>query len=165
LALVFSKSEQQSFVELTQTFSGVQREIDDLSAAYKLHFGDFIIFEHGTAPGLGRGCGVTRAHLHLVPKSVASLTDLIVAIEQEIGPMRIASLDLIPKNAEYIFVSDNPSKLNVWEGKHFPSQLVRRHIAAQLGSARWDWRELFGWDNFRQTLELWNGQGAPHARH
>jgi hypothetical protein len=163
--LLFARGAHLSFAELLRSRSSVASELNRMAALYDGIFGHPVWFEHGSVPDGTVACGVTRAHLHLVPRSQIKVPELTAALDFEIGPAAETEfLQLKKIRSEYIFVSDNiGGSGKVWVGRNLPSQIVRRHLAQQLALSEWNWRSLFGWNVVRDTIAMWERSGASHA--
>jgi diadenosine tetraphosphate (Ap4A) HIT family hydrolase len=111
-----------------------------------LHYGPCIVFEHGLpASSHNKGCGVTHAHLHFVPtkKSIRTLPDYPRGLsELTWSPIRdlpsLATCAL--SDEEYLYYEDQDGDSYLCSGPTFPSQLLRRWLATELGH-HWDWRQ------------------------
>lgn len=154
--LVFSKEEHLNFGEVQRVYASIRDEIQSLIAEYAVKFGRPLIFEHGSMRGGQVACGVSRAHIHLLPQIGINTAGIETAIQRELGPAVTSSFaDLRGLGREYIFLSEGLDDVHLWEGDCLPSQLIRRHIATQLGLERWNWRSLFGWPVVAQTIAEW----------
>jgi diadenosine tetraphosphate (Ap4A) HIT family hydrolase len=158
--LVFSKQSLKSFASFSAIDFSVRLEIAQLLAAYVEIFGDALVFEHGmSADSASTACGVTRAHFHLFPVIKIDLEQLIVHLTAELGAPESRSgtwPDATYRHGEYISLGSVAGATTIWQASNIPSQLVRRHIAAQLNLNRWDWRELFGWSTMAVTASSWH---------
>jgi diadenosine tetraphosphate (Ap4A) HIT family hydrolase len=163
--LLFAKDDHLSMGELLRCRGSIESEIGKMAALYKDRFGPPLLFEHGSVEGGTVACGVTRAHLHLIPRSQIKFDGLCTAIDSEIGTgVNQPFVGLKKIHSEYIFISKDLEAIGrVWQGEQLPSQMVRRHIARELSLSEWNWRALFGWDVLRATIAEWARAGVSHA--
>lgn len=115
------------------------------------------VFEHGIASSCEGGCGISHAHLHLLPMSNAAKDRVISEVANSCGQSVVkfnlfSLLNSTHQDRSYLLVSPNAEDLFLYYGDHWPSQFLRKLIARQLELGHWDWNELFGWDDFLSTL-------------
>lgn len=120
-------------------------------------FGPVIYFEHGVEPGSGGGCGVDHAHWHILPCSRHEAARVFHAVKKDHQKLAWTSssqlTDLNYSGSSYLIVGRSLNNLGFVYSKTLPSQYLRRLIAYSLGLSHWNWREVFNWDGFRETLE------------
>ena len=152
------QSEAMSFADAEADNSIIRRHLFQLISEYESWFGPAVVFEHGSSGPAVTACGVSRAHVHIVPRSSIELDNVISSIRVELGtPLTQNTWEpVVPLlGREYLCLGE-PNLTEVWLADNIPSQLVRRVIAQQSGLSRWDWSELFAWDIMRSTLEAWD---------
>jgi diadenosine tetraphosphate (Ap4A) HIT family hydrolase len=115
-----------------------------------------IIFEHGVGEGRTGGCGVTHAHLHMVPLPTVHRGSLWSAIIGELGALPSQGplsevLDNLYAEDSYLIVGDNTKQTSCCVREGLPSQMMRRLIAKTLSLSNWNWREMFNWAGFEST--------------
>lgn len=116
-----------------------------------------IVLEHGIGNGKIGGCGISHAHLHLLPlsPSVAARVNSQISRSFLFSQLQLAQLaDGTHNDDSYLLFGLKPEELSVAFQENVPSQYFRKIIATQLGLERWDWREKFGWDDIRTTYDV-----------
>ena len=113
-----------------------------LTARFK---GDVYEFEHGSAGyGEAMGCGVDQAHLHFVPLSF----DLVAAAAKLNGDVHASFSGTdsdpwaaVPDSSSYWLIRNTVTGAGVIViPRVAESQALRRLVAEQIGSSRWDYR-------------------------
>jgi diadenosine tetraphosphate (Ap4A) HIT family hydrolase len=160
--LVFSLGDFASFHDAAAANPAIVDQLTSLLVQYEARFGPAICFEHGSS-GLGiAACGVSRAHVHFVPARAVDVKGLLTSISADLQslPTKHKNWMSVPelRGKEYLMISFSDTNY-VWSSSTIASQLVRRLIVTQLGGIRWDWKELFGCDCIRDTIETW-GDGC-----
>jgi diadenosine tetraphosphate (Ap4A) HIT family hydrolase len=164
--LVFSKSADMSFADALQSNATIKPQLSFLQEEYEARFGAAICFEHGSSGRSQTACGVSRAHLHLLPAASVCIDNLRVELRNDLGdPLFVSLEEYASKLAqqEYVTVGTLASGFAAWAIKDIPSQIVRRSIARQLHLPHWDWKNLFGWDVVSQTIDIWERQTSCRA--
>lgn len=121
------------------------------------NFGETIFFEHGVGLHKKGGCGVTHAHLHILPINKVRLDHVKNSILEdyklnfEINIRKFLNLNSRPENS-YLMFGANKHGVYYYEGENIPSQYLRKKIAEKIGSVKIDWKEFFNWDYFNHTL-------------
>jgi diadenosine tetraphosphate (Ap4A) HIT family hydrolase len=104
-------------------------------------YGDTLFFEHGVrTPGAG-GCGISHAHLHIVPfpSGKEPIDELTRAFPFE----RISDftdLGEIQPGRSYLYYESLDGSKHVFYPESIPSQHIRRLLAEALANHDWDWR-------------------------
>jgi diadenosine tetraphosphate (Ap4A) HIT family hydrolase len=163
--LVSPRSHRQS---LRQCDRGEFDAVVGVALQLGVHFGQLYgpmsFFEHGVGGSDSSGCGVTHAHIHLVPLPDRIHRHVLAALGREFGltatgPWHVLMKQLDP-TAEYLLFG-RPDEAVVTVGQRIPSQWVRQIVAQELGK-EWDWRGFSEWPVFTATLEgLRRLDGAP----
>ena len=159
--LVFSLSEDVSFANTIHKNFSSFAELSDLIANYEAQFGPSFIFEHGSSESSPGACGVSRAHIHLIPANATKSFDIVGKLSEELGLSETLSLDEFPialVDQEYLVVGSRSSAFNAWKCSNIPSQIIRRLLSTHLGLKQWNWNELFGWGVVDRTLASWPSQ-------
>jgi diadenosine tetraphosphate (Ap4A) HIT family hydrolase len=114
---------------------------------------DVLIWEHGVGCGRNGGCGVSHAHLHILPiQGAAEIARTLAENWQTSVPCSIADYhEQSSMNNSYLFWQSGHEGW-LYESEDIPSQHLRRLIAMRLSLRSWDWKELSRWDVFRETL-------------
>ena len=119
-------------------------------------FGNYMIFEHGSASESERrgGC-IVHAHMHLIPAS-GNTVDAVLA-EASWNP--VGGLEETAQHEErgYAYLGwGDASWLST--APSFPGQWIRRIIARAVGKPdEWDWAVFPGADNLETTLDRISG--------
>lgn len=109
-----------------------------------------VLFENGDPAGNGRmGCTISHLHVHLVASN-RPMTGLQMAFGL-LGAECIRGLDALPRLRDAYSCIEFASAEGLLVRRRLPSQTLRKVVADQLGSKRWDWR-LAGQE--QQLLEL-----------
>jgi diadenosine tetraphosphate (Ap4A) HIT family hydrolase len=159
--LIFSKQNVMSFADLLASDPSVASEYLSLVGEYETRFGRAIEFEHGSSGCQSGGCGVARAHVHLIPRADINERTLSDAIAMTLGEPSFRQgswmLNAELQHREYLSLGRPYDDSKIWIGTSVPSQLVRKLISQQLALPQWDWNELFGWEILNQTIKTWYG--------
>lgn len=122
-------------------------------------YGQTIFFEHGIGKNKEGGCGVSHAHLHIMPIG----SEEICKIKEDISKNYnikfmndIKMLFQINHDESYLLFGHSFEKLFCYIGDDIPSQYLRRIITKHKNLHRFDWKELFNWDIFNSTLASLN---------
>jgi diadenosine tetraphosphate (Ap4A) HIT family hydrolase len=101
------------------------------------HFGDYLIFEHGTPPGdSSRGACIEHAHVHMLPMEARMFDQLTSALNWE--PIS-DYMDLARfQDVGYAYLGIKGSHF-VYLKPEIGSQWIRRQVCAVLGRDDWDW--------------------------
>ncbi len=157
--LIITKRCVPSFAHLTeaewQDYKHLQQQVESIYAQF---FRDKpFYFEHGaineahkTCNGVGTAC-VDHAHMHVLPYNAFGIMN---KLKQKLPKMKILdNVDELTKQVKlqeaYIFAQQAGNKPHVFAtDKNTPSQLVRRLIAEERKSPKWNWREYSGDGSF-----------------
>lgn len=119
--------------------------------------GDLYYFEHGVPNDLAGGCGITHAHLHILPlnKELSVLVNTKVLEEHEkslVSNIRnLARVLEEQPQSSYLLFGEKLDCLNLVVTPVIPSQYMRKIISLVLGNDVWDWRLATGIEFFRDT--------------
>jgi diadenosine tetraphosphate (Ap4A) HIT family hydrolase len=159
--LVFSRCDVGSFAGLLAQQARALQEFIAVVSEYETRFGEAIAFEHGCLSSSQGACGVSRAHIHLLPRAAIDDSALFVALRRELGPAVSLAFKDFPtelQQHEYIAVGTLSRGFHSWAKLNLPSQVVRRLISEQLNLPQWDWKELFAWELVERTIQSWGGR-------
>jgi diadenosine tetraphosphate (Ap4A) HIT family hydrolase len=129
--------------ELTARLAGAHRQM--------------LLFEHGVGACRDGGCGVTHAHLHLVPVTTAELASCISRFAYEAPgrtPGSLAQCLAKPSRNDTYMLMGTCEHARLAARDHVPSQRLRRLVAGVIGSGAEDWRQLVDWRGFEATRDL-----------
>ena len=142
--------------ENSQEFLSFIRRCElDIAARY----GEPLFIEHGIGRGRQGGCGISHAHLHLVPRGGVSVEGLVENIKARIGgssafygehAMLLAS---IAESDTYLMVGTTRAGFWIWTQEEIPSQLARKCFADLAYLQEWDWRLESDWNLMRNTYD------------
>jgi XTP/dITP diphosphohydrolase len=118
-----------------------------------------LIFEHGPAPEAGKGvCCVDHAHLNIFPAPVSVHPHLAERMHFSLADLA-GLIKLRRAEFGYLFVQENDGTRRAYDGRHVPTQLVRRIITTQMGlPERWHWRDYLGQEELVATYQALQGQ-------
>jgi diadenosine tetraphosphate (Ap4A) HIT family hydrolase len=151
-----------------------ERTQPELAAAYqavsdfmRVHFGQVVSFEHGSAPGVSSGgCGIFHAHLHFVP--IPSNIERIAPpdarrffwkrLDNVTWLARLHSI--ASETGSYLYFESQDQERFASGAKQLPSQYMRRWLAQRIGSAQWDWRSA-PCEGEVGALVRWMASAAP----
>ena len=163
--LVFPDQHLTAFSQLSD---GVRSSFESLAfdqfEFWRSRGSDVLAFEHGTGLLADGSDGVAHAHVHLVPvadDAAQRCMDILKAHAD--GPVGTSLAD-VPTTAGYLMgwrVSTNDRLVLPGD---FPSQTLRRLVAAAVDSPWVDWHDGGNWDGFARTerrLVAWAGQRVP----
>src|SRR5260370_16477170 len=121
------------------------------------HFGsDLYFFEHGV-PGAGLACGIDHAHLHVLPMSANTTSEVESRIETDFpaqdadGLVQSLSLSAQVETTSYLLHCPTLHSMRMSFTKRIPSQYMRRLIADVEHRSEWDWKLLTGRPEFLAT--------------
>ena len=121
-------------------------------------FGNLICWEHGVGEGQEGGCGVTHAHLHILPQSQAVVKKLNEWLYQhlpDVNAIRDANslCDIVSPCDSYLYWEIRAKAPAVSLINNLPSQFMRKLVAEISGVAQWDWKDLYNWNIFDSTAK------------
>ena len=121
-----------------------------------------IIFEHGIGEEKTGGCGVTHAHLHIVPLHSRDRVSVWSSLAQKISDFPsqaplLEILDNLGTKDSYLIIGDDPMKISCRVSDSLPSQLMRQLIADTLLLPGWDWRDMSNWKYIESTYHKLKG--------
>jgi diadenosine tetraphosphate (Ap4A) HIT family hydrolase len=154
--LVLPQAHLRAVADLSATaltrFAVLTNRVGDVVSG---EYGRFILFEHGTrAEGMG-GCGISHAHLHVVP--IGAVEDPVATLKSKF-PFQEFDLfnELGPRSRNlpaYLFYRDFGGRLYLFDTGPLPSQYMRRLLAGALHEENWDWRTAGREERLLATLE------------
>ena len=120
-------------------------------------FGPVVWWEHGVGKGTFGGCGITHAHLHILPLGKREFEAVHRALmgqfpkRRRLPAGRTFPLTDIPAERSYLIWGESGANSWVATSSQIPSQLVRQLVCQHTGLGEWDWKQLSNWESFRQT--------------
>jgi Diadenosine tetraphosphate (Ap4A) hydrolase and other HIT family hydrolases len=139
--------------EIADTYSWVSR----LTQTWERWFGEYMVVEHGSCPGVKTGSCITHAHLHLVPLARTLAPTLLASRDvtwREIsGPRALGSF----KGSGYVSLQTSDG---LWASSDIclPSQWLRQQIAEKLQLEVWDWALEPGLAQLGATLDRFSSE-------
>lgn len=124
-----------------------------LSDQMRSAYGSCLFFEHGVRVDDSGGCGISHAHLHIVPFPAEKepLDELIRTFPfEEIS--HLVDLKRVPPDKSYLYYESTRGNRCLFYPPFIPSQYIRRLLAEALGIQRWDWRQCGREEQFLSTL-------------
>ena len=131
--------------------------LDEIVDVIQGAFGPSVVFEHGVGHGKKGGCGVTHAHLHVLPMDVTSAKALRARIQERFDGTTtggIEDLFEVPRERSYLLFGCLGEPFHLTTTDAAPSQYLRRLIAEVCRLDAWDWRGFYGWETFRATRRV-----------
>jgi len=116
-------------------------------------YGNCLIFEHGARTPDSGGCGISHAHLHVVP--FPGEKDPIEQLTRAFPFEEISNLlDLkrIQPGKSYLYYESVRGGSYAFYPPFIRSQYIRRLLAEALGTEVWDWRKCGKEERFLSTL-------------
>jgi diadenosine tetraphosphate (Ap4A) HIT family hydrolase len=116
-------------------------------------YGDCLFFEHGARTPDSGGCGISHAHLHIVPFPAEKdpVEELVRAFPVE-EVSNLLDLKRIQPGKSYLYYESVRGERYVFYPPFIPSQYIRRLLAEALGIQTWDWRRCGREDRLLNTL-------------
>jgi hypothetical protein len=114
----------------------------NLATQMRYTYGNCLFFEHGARTPDSGGCGISHAHLHIVPFPAENdpVEQLVRAFPfEEIADL--LDLKRIPPGKSYLYYESVRGNRYVFYPPFIPSQHIRRLLAEALGIQGWDWRQ------------------------
>lgn len=157
--LVLSKEHYTSLAQIQpEKYDEFMNFVRMLDSHLQRHCGSVLLFEHGVGSGRTGGCGITHAHLHLLPLSRETSLDIKKQVAQNYhlcGPKKFQDFCSEPaREYSYLLFGFNLDELFYVFSEEIPSQYLRRMIATAQKLPSWDWRQLFGGEQFSRTLDI-----------
>ncbi len=145
--LIIPKDHYCSYAEIPQELLPKLKLIIDHFDNRLKHFGKAILFEHGTTPKIGGGCGIYHAHIHMVPAPSTIPPEFIL------GPIFNSNLTLEEalrigkKKQEYLLYRDIQKNFYIASmSRRLQSQYFRKKLHEFFNlQSTWDWRK-FGYE-------------------
>jgi diadenosine tetraphosphate (Ap4A) HIT family hydrolase len=114
----------------------------------------YFFFEHGVKNDIG-GCGITHAHLHILPLPSEISNQVIIEIQKDFPSITHGNLGQIKDEARrstaYLFYGIDLLDLTLSLAEEIPSQYIRKIIAEKINKSDWDWRNLTEEKKFLET--------------
>ncbi|HWD92255.1 MAG TPA: HIT domain-containing protein [Verrucomicrobiae bacterium] len=115
------------------------------------------VFEHGVLEDGNGSCGITHAHLHIIPLQFEIATEVTRQASLSFPPQRVDSLESVlsrhpQPESPYLLFGESLSAIRFTAAPSIPSQLMRRLIATQIGKLDWNWRNYTGVEEFQRTI-------------
>lgn len=134
-------------------------ELKQLILKYKnLINDDLYFFEHGVRHVTQTACGINHAHLHMLPLDKGISENINDEILNNYSPTKTDNLFnlLLDKNnmKSYLIFGNNINNIFLINNEEIPSQFMRKLISKYLKNKYWDWKLLFGWDDFYKTYNI-----------
>ena len=154
--LIVPTSHVKSFAQLTKehraSLASLISHLQD-----KWYIGtQYIIFEHGVGLHEMGGCGISHAHLHILPVSPEQIDTVykyfIQSVDQADDSGTCSSFDNFfddcADNKSYIFVKAKDEKLLYVYSSKIPSQFLRKFMSRIVTGRDSDWRQLENRETF-----------------
>jgi len=113
----------------------------NLATQMRSTYGNCLFFEHGARASDSGGCGISHAHLHIVPFPAEKdpVDELIRTFPFE-EVSSLFELKSIQCGKSYLYYESVLGNKYVLYPPFIPSQYIRRLLAEALGIKKWDWR-------------------------
>ena len=133
----FSILSAEALDEAERLVASFRRE---LTASYGA---SVIAFEHGIRSIEAGGCGISHAHMHVLPYTDdGGITAALSAQFKLQGISRLHDIEAtLPAGYSYLFYENNQAQRFVCHVKSIPSQFMRKLTADHMLNPHWDWRE------------------------
>ena len=124
-------------------------------------FGKIILFEHGTTPEIGGGCGIYHAHIHMVPIPYAIPPEFLLGEEFITLPILEDALSIGKLKKEYLLYRDSNKNFHVaipfsrLQSQHFRKKL---HEYFNL-DIPWDWKDFKFENKMIETIDYLKHSG------
>lgn len=130
-----------------------------------------IFFEHGIGKDCIGGCGINHAHLHILPVPTSTIEEVKDAylIPDVFTSLHTYSLNGIFRTHamdrhSYALIGRTVDIVYFQVLESLPSQYLRKHFSLLLNKSFWDWRELFGKEDFLRSYDdHFSSFVSPHA--
>lgn len=133
--------------------------INRVLTALQPHYGETVIFEHGSVTQRGRsGACIEHAHMHIVPR----VFDIIPQLSLYFELTTVSGLSALWKNPlhdDYLYFQSSPGSAYLTMPRcSLPCQFFRRLIAAATNRRdKWDWRTDYGIETIVRVTSLLRG--------
>jgi diadenosine tetraphosphate (Ap4A) HIT family hydrolase len=160
--LVFPKNHVSSLSKLSvPLIESLCQLATEIATEVALHGSSLYFFEHGVLEDGKGSCGISHAHLHVLPLDSSVTSVLTRKASLRFPPHfsgKLTSLLASGKNHEspYLLFGESLSDLHLTFAPAIPSQFMRHLIAANIGLPDWDWRRLTGIQRFRKTMRVFS---------
>lgn len=112
-----------------------------------------LVFEHGLGQGSIGGCGISHAHLHVLPATPSEIRGAREGLSSTFSTVNAGGLDeawsTLDSTTAYGLLGDPDDVLMTTAD--LASQSLRKCVAAAIGSQAWNWRELSDWPTMERT--------------
>ncbi len=125
----------------------------NLTEQMRSKYGNFLFFEHGVRTSDSGGCGISHAHLHVVP--FPDDKDPIEQLTRAFPFEEVSSLlglNRVQPDRSYLYYESVRGNKYVFYPPFIPSQYIRRVLAEALGTRAWDWRRCGREERLLRTL-------------
>jgi diadenosine tetraphosphate (Ap4A) HIT family hydrolase len=153
--LVIPRDHITSWAQAEQDHQTREQALVAVRAVVESHFGPTVAFEHGSASdGSSGGCGITHAHVHIVPcRWIGGPPQRVVGLEWEAVDPKTWTLTTGLANADYLMFSPQADQTFLAPIESIPSQWLRQQVGIALGHNNWDWRADTAGQELRTTLD------------
>lgn len=141
--LIFPKEHFCSFAEIPREIRAHLEKMIQFLEEKLTKFGKTVLFEHGTTPEIGGGCGIYHAHIHLVPLPSNVPSDYILNSNFYSFQNIEDALLFSEQSGEYLLYRDIKGDYYVSSpSTRLESQYFRKKIHKFFDlQTPWDWRK------------------------
>jgi diadenosine tetraphosphate (Ap4A) HIT family hydrolase len=120
-------------------------------------FGSVTSFEHGVGRSKHGGCGVTHAHLHILPlrgnHTLAVHNTVQTTFACQTHNALVSFFDAVHYDDTYLWFGHYDHSVIATVAEDISSQFMRRRIGGLLGVTDWDWRSYTNWEAYDLTRD------------
>jgi diadenosine tetraphosphate (Ap4A) HIT family hydrolase len=161
--LVFPKSHVSNLMMLPQyAILDLQEAVSFATQRLVSIFEKPLIFEHGVTETAGTACGINHAHLHLVPIPEEVTERVALRVSKQYPAISHGSfVDIFEhhhRDKPYLLYGLSMDELNITFEDTIPSQFMRKLISIELNRDLWDWKGLYGSEEFQSTYLAFNSR-------
>jgi len=141
--LILPKEHYCSFAEIPKDIRAILISVINHLENKLAKFGKTILFEHGTTPEIGGGCGIYHAHIHIVPVPSTIPPEFLLGSKFKIFSNLENALLKANKKKGYLLYKDTNQKFFITSlSKRLQSQYFRKKIHDYFRlESPWDWRK------------------------
>lgn len=142
-SLVLTRNHFCSFAEVPGKRLGALNDVIARTENALRPLGRTVLFEHGTTPQVGGGCGIYHAHIHVIPTPGHVPPEFLLPEGYEMKNSMADALCVARQGTQYLLYRDMNGRFFVsYPGGKIQSQYFRKKIVDYFSlRCSWNWRD------------------------